>query len=74
VFADQFCINSVYPVVVDPIIVNSRLSKVLMDGSSNLNIIYLETLDLLGIERAQLQPSTGSFHGIIPWKKALPVG
>jgi len=25
-----------------------------MDGGSSLNIIYLETLDLLGINRAQL--------------------
>ena len=43
---------SVYPLVIDPIIINARLSKVLMDGGSSLNIIYLETLDLLGIGRA----------------------
>jgi hypothetical protein len=30
----------VYPLVVDPIIANMRLTKVLMDGGSNLNIIY----------------------------------
>jgi hypothetical protein len=30
----------VYPLVVDPIIANTRLTKVLMDGGSNLNIIY----------------------------------
>ena len=64
----------VYPLVVDPIIVNARLSKVLMDGSSSLNIIYVKTLDLLGIERAQLQPSAGIFHGVMLGKKALPVG
>ena len=45
-----------------------------MDGGSSLNIIYLETLNLLGIERAQLQPSAGGFHGVILGKKALPVG
>jgi len=45
-----------------------------MDGSSSLNIIYLETLDLLGIKRTQLQPSAGGFHGVVPGKKALPVG
>jgi len=45
-----------------------------MDGGSSLNIIYLETLDLLGINRVQLQPSTGGFHGVVPGKKALPVG
>ena len=45
-----------------------------MDGGSSVNIIYLETLDLLGISRAQLQPSAGGFHGVVPGKKALPVG
>jgi len=71
---DRVVAPGVYPLVVDPIIVNTRLSKVLMDGGSSLNIIYLETLDLLGIERTQLQPSAGGFHGVMPRKKALPVG
>jgi len=71
---DKVVAPSVYPFVVDPIIVNARLSKVLMNGSSSLNIIYLETLDLLGINRAQLQPSAGGFHGVVRGKKALPVG
>ena len=71
---DRFVAPGVYPLVVDPIIVNTRLSKVLMDGGSSLNIIYLETLDLLGIKRAQLQPSASGFHGVVPRKKALPVG
>jgi len=48
---DRVVAPGVYPLVVDPIIVNARLSKVLMDGGSSLNIIYLETLDLLGINR-----------------------
>jgi hypothetical protein len=39
-----------YPLVVDPVISNARLTKVLMDGGSNLNIIYAETLGLLGID------------------------
>jgi len=49
---DKVVAPGVYPLVIDPIIGNTRLSKVLMDGGSSLNIIYLETLDLLGIERA----------------------
>jgi hypothetical protein len=44
----------VYPLVVDPIIANTRLTKVLIDGGSSLNIIYTQTLDLLGIKRTQL--------------------
>ena len=45
-----------------------------MDDGSSLNIIYLETLDLLGIQRSQLKPSVGGFHGVVLGKKALPVG
>ena len=33
-----------YPLVVDPVIGNARLTKVLLDGGSSLNIIYAETL------------------------------
>jgi hypothetical protein len=33
-----------YPLVVDPVIGNVRLTKVLMDGGSSLNIIYAKTL------------------------------
>jgi hypothetical protein len=36
-----------YPLVVDPVIGNTRLTKVLVDGGSSLNIIYAETLGLL---------------------------
>jgi hypothetical protein len=41
-----------YTLVVDPVIGNARLTKVLMDGGSSLNIIYAETLGLLGIGMA----------------------
>jgi hypothetical protein len=36
-----------YPLVVDPVIGNVRLTKVLMDGGNSLNITYAETLGLL---------------------------
>jgi hypothetical protein len=35
--------------VVDPVIGNSRFSKVLMDGGNNLNILYVHTLQLMGL-------------------------
>jgi hypothetical protein len=35
--------------VVDLIIGNTRLTKVLMDGGNGLNIMYAETLDAMGI-------------------------
>jgi hypothetical protein len=59
---------SQYPLVVDPVIGNSRFSKVLMDGGSSLNILYAHTLRLMGIGLDQLQSNTTSFHGIAPGK------
>jgi hypothetical protein len=63
-----------YPLVVDPIIDNARLTKVLMDGGSSLNIIYAETLGLLGIDLSMIRAGAAPFHGIIPCKRVLPLG
>jgi hypothetical protein len=63
-----------YPLVVDPIIGNVRLSKVLMDGGSSLNIIYAETLELLGVDRSEVWDGAAPFHGIAPGKRILPLG
>jgi hypothetical protein len=63
-----------YPLVVDPVIGNARLSKVLMDGGSSLNILYTETLELLGVDRSTIQAGATPFHGIVPGKRVLPLG
>jgi len=46
-----------YPFVVDPIVGPKRLTKVLMDEGSGLNIIYAKTLDEMGVDRTNLYPS-----------------
>jgi hypothetical protein len=63
-----------YLLVVDPVIGNSRFSKVLMDGGSSLNILYVHTLRLMGIGLDQLRPSTTPFHGVAPGKRIQPLG
>jgi hypothetical protein len=63
-----------YPLVIDPIIGNARLTKVLMDGGSSLNIIYAETLGLLGIDLSTIRAGAAPFHGIVPGKRVLPLG
>jgi hypothetical protein len=70
------CVSSPrkYPLVVDPVIGNVRLTKVLMDGGSNLNIIYAETLGLLEIDLSTIRAGAAPFHGIIPGKRVLPLG
>ena len=57
-----------YPPVVDPIIGNTRFSKLLMDGGSSLNILYAHTLVLMGIVLDKLHPSVSPFHGVAPGK------
>jgi hypothetical protein len=63
-----------YPLVVDPVIGNARLTKVLMDGGSSLNIIYAETLGLLGIDLSMIRAGAAPFHEIVPGKRVLPLG
>jgi hypothetical protein len=63
-----------YPLVVDPIIGNVRLTKVLMDGGNSLNIIYAETLRLLEIDLSTIRAGAAPFHGIIPGKRVQPLG
>jgi hypothetical protein len=70
------CVPSLgrYPLVVDPVIGNARLTKVLMDGGSSLNIIYAETLGLLGIDLSTIRAGAAPFHEIVPDKRVLPLG
>jgi hypothetical protein len=63
-----------YPLVVDPFISNVRLTKVLMDGCSILNIIYAETLGLLQIDLSMIRAGAAPFHGIIPGKRVQHLG
>jgi hypothetical protein len=63
-----------YPLVVGPVIGNVRLTKVLMDGGSSLNIIYAETLRLLRIDLSLVRAGAAPFHRIIPGKRVQPLG
>ena len=37
-----------------------------MDGGSGLNILYANTLELLGLDQSQLRGDAAPFHGIVP--------
>jgi hypothetical protein len=63
-----------YPLVIDPVIGNTGLSRVLMDGGSSLNIIYAETLELMGFSWSQIQAGVEPFYGITPGKRVQPLG
>jgi hypothetical protein len=63
-----------YPLVVDHVIGNIRLTKILMDGGSSLNIIYVVTLGLLQIDLSSIRAGAAPLHGIIPGKRVQPLG
>ena len=63
-----------YPLVVDSIIGPKRLTKVLMDGGSGLNIMYAKMLDKMGVDRTNLCPTRAPLHSIVPGKQAMPLG
>jgi hypothetical protein len=52
-----------YPLIVDPVIGNVRLTKVLKDGGSSLKI-----------DQSTIRAGATPFHGIIPGKRVQPLG
>jgi hypothetical protein len=67
-----------YALVLDPVICSDthtcRFSRVLVDGSSSINLLYQSSMEKLGIPLAQLKPSLLTFHGIMPGHSCTPMG
>jgi hypothetical protein len=61
--------------VLDPVVAEVRLTKVLIDGGSGLNLIFASTLRKMGLDFTDmLVPSKSSFYGIVPGNAAHPLG
>jgi hypothetical protein len=60
--------------VVNPLIQGYEFSKCLMDGGSSLNIMYVETLTMLGLTKTQLRHSAVTFYGVVPSRQAKSLG
>ena len=56
--------------VLDPIVDGFRLTKVLMDGGSGLNLIFEDTLDKMQFNRSRIKHSHTTCRGIIPGREA----
>jgi hypothetical protein len=63
-----------YPLVVYPFIKDVKLNRVLVDGGSSLNHLFLMTFDHMGLSRSFLCTSRAPFHGIVPGAAVTPVG
>ena len=60
--------------VLDPIIDGYRLTRVLMDGGSSLNLIYEDTVHRMGINPSRIRQSYTTFEGVIPGVEAYGRG
>jgi hypothetical protein len=64
-----------FPLVLDPVVAEVKLTKVLIDGGSGLNLIFASTLRKMGLDfKDMLVPSKSPFYGIVPGKAAHPLG
>ena len=60
--------------VLDPIIDEFHLTRVLMDGGSSLNLLYQDTVRKMGIDPSRIKPTKTTFKGVIPGVEANCVG
>ena len=60
--------------VLDPIIDGYRLTRVLMDDGSSLNLIYEDTIRRMGINASRISQSNTTFEGVIPGIEAYGRG
>jgi hypothetical protein len=64
-----------FPLVLDPVVAEVKLTRVLIDGGSDLNLIFTSTLRKMGLDLTDiLVPSKSPFYGIIPGNAAHPLG
>ncbi|XP_044367451.1 uncharacterized protein, partial [Triticum aestivum] len=62
------------PLILDPIIDGLQFTQVLMDGGSDLNLLYPDTIRKLGIDPTKIHHSRTSFKGVTPGPHAKSTG
>jgi hypothetical protein len=64
-----------FPLVLDPVVAGSQLTRVLIDGGSGLNLLFASTLKKMGLDVSKvLTPSKTSFYSIISGNAVTPLG
>jgi hypothetical protein len=58
------------PLVLDPVVASSQLTRVLINSGSSLNLLFASILEKMGLDISKmLTPSRAPFYGIIPGGK-----
>jgi hypothetical protein len=77
-YVNHVC-SSVVPsltlLVLDLVVVSVRLTRVLINGGSGLNLLFASTLQKMGLDVTDmLTPSKAPFYGMVPRNSATPLG
>jgi hypothetical protein len=62
-----------FPLIVNPLVGTTWLTKALMDGGSGLNLMYLDMFEGLGLTPDQRQSSPHLFYGVVLGKNSVPL-
>ena len=64
-----------FSLVLDLVVAGSILTRVLIDGSSGLNLIFMSIISKMGLDISdKLKPSKAPFYGIMPGNASFLVG
>jgi hypothetical protein len=63
-----------YPLLIDPVIRERWVKKVLVDGGSSINVTFPRTLQALGVAIDDLIESDTPFFGIVPIEAEYTLG
>jgi hypothetical protein len=64
-----------FTLVLKPVVVGSRLNRVLIGGGSGLNVLFTKTLKKMKHDITHmLTKSASPFYGIVPGNAAIPLG
>jgi hypothetical protein len=64
-----------FSLVLDPVVPSFRLTRVLIDGGSSLNLLFANTLQKIGLDITDmLTLSKAPFYGIVPGNSMTPLG
>jgi hypothetical protein len=62
-----------YPLMFCSIVKDVKLNRILINGGSSLNILFLNTFDQMGLSKSLLRSIRAHFHGIVPGAAVTPV-
>ncbi|RLM64919.1 uncharacterized protein C2845_PM16G03570 [Panicum miliaceum] len=64
-----------FPLILDPVVAGSQLTRVLIDGGSGFSLLFASTLKKMGLDISKMFiPSRARFYGIVPGNVATLLG